>query len=973
MTGWALLRTTTRRPSPAKGLTDLLKSSQHTYEGYTGSPCSTISIVETMPLPFSAVCQLWERLSCARKTKDAEAAVQEWFRRHALDITRQGPGGLALLSCLFPHKRPDRVYGLREKKLTSITVKAWGLGSGRRNELQRLQDEDGLDFASAVQRIVVDGGEALQLQHSPTVEGVDATLDQVASTCNFSSAGLRSRIKEKSVDPSRELIGIFRRMSGLEVKWMIRLLLKDLGPVHLPEMVTMQLFHTALPQALEVRRSLAGALELLIPLIPEQEPDTRSTNVMQPRLETMISLPVFEKARSIRHCCQLVGDQEISVERKYDGEYCQVHVRTGTAGDSHVTIFSKSGRNSTMDRKPLLPMIAACLSMDTPDCRIQRQCILVGELLVWSDHMQEIMPFFKIRRHVSREGHQLGCDQDSPRSPDEHLMIIFYDVLVLDNINCIYEPYERRRQRLQELIRPFPGHAELGEREKMDFRRPDAAVHLAHRMANAITQNWEGLVLKACQDPYLSAHGGIQQHVKLKKDYIPGLGDSADLVVVGGRRDASAVCTLGLGNLSWTTFYLACVENKGAFLNRNAKPIFRIVCEVSRPSILMSDMRYLNQYGKSCQVPFTRNHSEMEVHTDLVGGKLPTNMFTRPTIVEVVGAGFDRPPNLRYDTLRFPRVVKIHHDRTVHDATDFAAYQLMAEHSRAHHGNEPQESYRFWLAKLGFDSTVKDSVVQKSPENSQNIRHSSSYPFAGSWSPDDLSQNETGCSARPLTKRKASDVSSQTSTHKRVRCLRPSEQEKIVSDHELIEIPETQPEVQASQLGCSNQDDLSLDSTSFSIALLVHPSLQSSLCRPNRDFMNTLSTCRVEVTFSLELFWDSIAQRARYPSSNGQLIEQPGLILVDWSHDNAVASMLEFMSSTLARCRDVLDVHDPCKVLFVEWEILKFLGAEQKRPADWFQKHILGFSAILDGKITVGGGSNATKSSSHVLSQGCSF
>ena len=82
---------------------------------------------ESMILPFAAVCELWEQLSCARKTKYAEAAVLEWFERHGPSIPRQRPGGLAVLSCLFPHKRPDRVYGLREKKLTGITVKAWGL------------------------------------------------------------------------------------------------------------------------------------------------------------------------------------------------------------------------------------------------------------------------------------------------------------------------------------------------------------------------------------------------------------------------------------------------------------------------------------------------------------------------------------------------------------------------------------------------------------------------------------------------------------------------------------------------------------------------------------------------------------------------------------------------------------------------------------------------------------------------------
>jgi DNA ligase 4 len=136
------------------------------------------------------------------------------------------------------------------------------------------------------------------------VEDVGGTLDRVASTCTFSSHDLHGKFKEKSIDASQELICIFRQMHGLEVKWMIRLLLKDLGPVHVPEMVTMQLFHTLLPRAIQVRRSLGGALELLTSLVPEEEPEDRSTKVMQPLVGTMISLPVFEKARNIKHCCR---------------------------------------------------------------------------------------------------------------------------------------------------------------------------------------------------------------------------------------------------------------------------------------------------------------------------------------------------------------------------------------------------------------------------------------------------------------------------------------------------------------------------------------------------------------------------------------------------------------------------------------------------------------------------------------------
>ena len=60
-----------------------------------------------------------------------------------------------------------------------------------------------------------------------------------------------------------------------------------------------------------------------------------------------------------------------------NGEYRQIHVRMGIDGNSHVTIF-KNGRNSAMDRKRLLPTIETCLGVDTTDCRIQRQCVLVG-------------------------------------------------------------------------------------------------------------------------------------------------------------------------------------------------------------------------------------------------------------------------------------------------------------------------------------------------------------------------------------------------------------------------------------------------------------------------------------------------------------------------------------------------------------------------------------------------------------------
>ncbi|ETN44088.1 uncharacterized protein HMPREF1541_10953, partial [Cyphellophora europaea CBS 101466] len=81
--------------------------------------------------------------------------------------------------------------------------------------------------------------------------------------------------------------------------------------------------------------------------------------------------------------------------------------------------------------------------------------------------------------------------------------------------------------------------------------------------------------------------------VKMRKDMIPGLGDTADLVVIGARRD------MNCGMLAWwTTFYLVCVDNKAESEDRQSLPSFTIVATVSRPAITTADIRYPTDTAK---------------------------------------------------------------------------------------------------------------------------------------------------------------------------------------------------------------------------------------------------------------------------------------------------------------------------------------------------------------------------------------
>jgi DNA ligase 4 len=153
-------------------------------------------------------------------------------------------------------------------------------------------------------------------------------------------------------------------------------------------------------------------------------------------------------------------------------------------------------------------------------------------------------------------------------------------------------------------------------------------------------------------------------------------------VIIGGRRDARQAHALRMEDLPWTT-YLAGPVNKISTQLGNYKVTIRIIGFVERPCISIRDMWYLKNHGKLHQVPFKGCSVNMEIKMDRLQVAQATELFTRPLVVEVVGAGFDRPPNTRYFTLRFPRVIKIHHDRCVEDVLDFIEYQQLADQSRA--------------------------------------------------------------------------------------------------------------------------------------------------------------------------------------------------------------------------------------------------------------------------------------------------
>ncbi|CAK7212430.1 hypothetical protein SCUCBS95973_001460 [Sporothrix curviconia] len=705
-----------------------------------------------MPFLFAHVCDLFQQVedlppAQRNQPRAVNQVIQAWFAAHrtAVDEIVSAAGNnagsaagssaaSALLSTLLPGCRTDRVYGLQARGLQRILIGALGLGHSRIPELSRWM-RPSCEHATTGPVDLADCVEAI-LRRTPnpvpavpvSVEEVDAVLHSVAARCRFSSPAVRASISSRQnntnnntaagVPHTQSLTRLYQRLDAGGAKWFTRLVLKDLRPVVLDDAAVARAFHPGLARALQVHADLAVAVQSLTELATHP----------RPQIGTKVGRQTWAKGRSIQNCIAIAGPQRMSCEHKMDGEYVQVHVdlvKEGGDGGSVIQLFSKSGKDSTWDRVHLHSAIRDSLRLGRPDCPLTKGCILEGEMLAYDEQAQSILGFDAIRRHVNRSGTRLYVDpraEAEVRHCHEHLMIVYYDVLLVDDESLLQMHQSERFRRLQSLIHCRPGYAELVPREIIDFGAHTAPALLRRAFARCITARLEGLVLKPENAPYFdfgrtalssSSHGntdiGSSCIIKLKRGYVGGFGEVGDFAVVGGRYDASKAREYpsDLPGLRWTHFFLGCLDTTKSLTTTTATPgrprfvvtnvVMLPVAQMAiflkhcRPRTVAADMNKMNKTRKKRppgtpsdleavdvdQLPFDVARLEPGLD-DSKGG--PSDWFADPPVVEIRCFSFHRQGYGRFWSPRFPNVTKFHFDRSaVADVVTYDALQAMAE------------------------------------------------------------------------------------------------------------------------------------------------------------------------------------------------------------------------------------------------------------------------------------------------------
>ncbi|KAF3359232.1 Glutathione S-transferase 1 [Verticillium dahliae VDG1] len=548
-----------------------------------------------------------------------------------------------------------------------IVGRALCLGSSRFAHLRRYENSgSGEDLADCVAGILTETPNPVSKLDQVTVEEIDALLNGLAANCRFSSHTVRQSHRNTGCENKETLGELYRQVHAREAKWLTRIILKQIQLTALDPSVVYGSYDARLPFVARVQESFEVALTSLRELRASNPLGIGTQNlvhVIKPILGTKVGRQTWLKGRSIKHCIGL-HPKRVSCEKKMDGEYCQVHVDL-SKGSRSVQIFSKSGKDSTQDREG------------------------------------RILPFHKIRKYVLRSGVPLGTQKDSPPDLDEHLMIVYFDVLLIDNESLLGIRQTDRFNRLRELIMCRTGHAELVHRQVIDLSLRQGASDLRRAFAESITHREEGLVLKP-DDPYFDFSKDKRSFagcpIKLKKEYIGNFGDVGDFAVIGARYDPVKAQEYNVPGLKWTHFYYGCLTNKEDVQRHQTKPKFMVVDTVEVNTTMMKTVLI---HGNTLEIPFLENAClELQIPPRIASDKLPTVIFREPLVFDIRCFSFDKPGNTGFWIPRFPQVSKVHFDPTFMDTMTFIELQAAAEEAKNMPIMEDSQELLHWISLL---------------------------------------------------------------------------------------------------------------------------------------------------------------------------------------------------------------------------------------------------------------------------------
>eukprot|EP01059_Diplonema_ambulator_P013887 TRINITY_DN24584_c0_g1_i8.p1 TRINITY_DN24584_c0_g1~~TRINITY_DN24584_c0_g1_i8.p1 ORF type:complete len:731 (+),score=226.56 TRINITY_DN24584_c0_g1_i8:37-2193(+) len=568
---------------------------------------------------FRGFCSLCEQIS----GEGAHTVKTEIMKGYLAKYT----GDKVVLYKMLLPKLSGRKYYMQDKQLVTIFARVMGADE---KDLREKVNKSG------------------DLSETLKAEGA-GRLDRSAMSISEADERLTALSKVTTeVKQQAELEKLVKSCSNDDIKWFVRIIKLDLrlgaGVKCLLDALSQdayQLYKT-LSSLEKVIHKVAGTDSPANDTdAPSDSPPPTGLGLIQ--LHTPVSPQLARAAQSIDDVVKRCPNTFFS-EVKYDGERIQIHKE-----NSEFTFWSRSLKPMKEDKYEGLEkhLYEAFASM--------QQCVWDGEILLVDKKTGIPLPFGSQGKH-KKAGFKDACT-----------CIFLFDVLQVNGTIVMDKPIEERRTIMNTHCKVITNRVMLSEMIHIKGDKDEMHNMLRRHLKMAISRGLEGLVLKDIKSPYAP---GSRKWIKLKKDYLKGMADTSDLVVLGANWGTG---TLG-GLLS--VFLMGCYDPE--------TQSWKTVCKVGNGHDDVTIKQLTNDLKPTMEAAVKGSPPAwLDIHphnTPAFYVKDPKNA----PVWEVVGAEFTKSLTHTADSIsvRFPRVISIRADKTWKEATSLPQLRAIVTASR---------------------------------------------------------------------------------------------------------------------------------------------------------------------------------------------------------------------------------------------------------------------------------------------------